>query len=365
MRSDPRPTVCVEITPLLETHWTGIPVFTRRLIRALTACPEITTTFHCNGLPVHKGDVEEAIRQGSGAVLRAAIDERRGPKPHAADQAAFFLWPSAKKNGGVHTHEASVIHDLSTLFQPELHVQENIDYHLSDIENEIASDERVFCTSESTRLGLCSAFPSARQKAVPLFQYVDWPADFAEMDANLPPIDLGPYAVVLGTLEPRKNLSLVFRALREDALRGSDLSLVVIGRRGWLIDKVLAEIDPRERKRVIFSGFVTEFVKYRLLRHCRFLIFPSVYEGFGIPALEAMSLGKPVMASRSSSLPEIIGDTGILFDPFSEYEFSAALSKMECITVSAHDSARIFSRTTLYTPQRMVTPILDWVLSTN
>ena len=64
------------------------------------------------------------------------------------------------------------------------------------------------------------------------------------------------------------------------------------------------------------------------MRHAEFLIYPSVYEGFGIPALEAMSLGKPVLASMTSSFPEVIGDAGVFFDPLSVTEFAAAFAEM-------------------------------------
>ena len=76
--------------------------------------------------------------------------------------------------------------------------------------------------------------------------------------------------------------------------------------------------------RLLFSGFVSEFTKYRLIKGSEFLIFPSVYEGFGIPALEAMALGKPVLSSWSSSLPEVVGDAGVYFDPLSVTDFAAA-----------------------------------------
>jgi len=69
-------------------------------------------------------------------------------------------------------------------------------------------------------------------------------------------------------------------------------------------------------------------MKYRLLRHAKFLVFPSIYEGFGIPALEAMSLGKPVLAAVTSSLPKIIGDVGVYFDPLSVTEFAAAFQEI-------------------------------------
>ena len=111
----------------------------------------------------------------------------------------------------------------------------------------------------------------------------------------------------------------------------------------------------------MFSGFVSEFVKYRLLRHAEFLVYPSVYEGFGIPALEAMSLGKPVLASFTSSFPEVIGEAGIYYDPLSATAFAAAfaeitnLRRLEDLKKAALKGAAAFGSA------RMVQPVAEWL----
>jgi hypothetical protein len=92
---------------------------------------------------------------------------------------------------------------------PEAHEEANIAYHLDTMALELATDDVVFCISEATRAALSSAFPSVASKTRTLFQYVDWPNHFEIMNRNMPPLRLGPYAVVVGTIEPRKNLGLL------------------------------------------------------------------------------------------------------------------------------------------------------------
>jgi glycosyltransferase involved in cell wall biosynthesis len=202
-----------------------------------------------------------------------------------------------------------------------------------------------------------------RAKTRVLYQYADWPAAFEAMDRNLPIPKLGRYAVVIGTLEPRKNLSLLLESLSEPAIRNSDLRFVVVGRKGWKVDAFMVKLTPKERDRVIFSGFVSEFVKYRLLKHCEFLVFPSLYEGFGIPALEAMLLGKPVLASMTSSFPEVIGKAGTYFDPCSTTDFATAFQDIADPRKQAELGAHARSHAAQFSAQAMGRTLAEWALA--
>jgi glycosyltransferase involved in cell wall biosynthesis len=106
---------------------------------------------------------------------------------------------------------------------------------------------------------------------------------------------------------------------------------------------------------------VSEFVKFRLLRHAEFLVYPSVYEGFGIPALEAMSLGKPVLASMTSSFPEVVGDAGVFFDPFSASELAAAFAEMSDKRKLAELAPKAVQGAAAFNWQRMAAPVVEWV----
>lgn len=359
-----KPALTLDITPLLESQWTGIPVFTRRLVQALDPHLDLHFCMGPNGVP---GDaVRQAIRISTGTYLRDAIDAevesvvKEAARP-TIDPAIPLLYPSVKPSPGAAMREASTIHDISTLVMPDTHMPENVAFHLDPLRDQMASDEAVFCCSEATREALCTYLPWVRPRTRVMYQYVDWPEGFEAMDRNQPAIRLGRYAVVIGTVEPRKNLRLLLRALEEPSVAADDLHFVVIGARGWMADQALAQLSPEAQARISFTGFISEFAKYRLLRHAEFLVYPSVYEGFGIPAVEAMSLGKPVLASLSSSFPEVIGPAGLFFDPFSVDGFVAALEEMSNPSVQAELAAQAIPQAARFNAGVMAAPVLEWL----
>jgi glycosyltransferase involved in cell wall biosynthesis len=300
------------------------------------------------------------MHAGTGVFLRDIFEEQAHEWPYVADLDSRMLYPTVKSSRGVGPHEASTIHDMSTLFLPECHEEPNIAFHLDRLVREVTTNEAIFCISEATRAAFLSAFPTAASRVRLLYQYVDWPEYFPLVARNLPPLGLGRYAAVIGTIEPRKNLGLLLRALERPELLRSDLRFVVIGRKGWKVDRFLAELPPEARQRLVFSGFVSEFTKYRLIAGSQFLVLPSIYEGFGIPALEAMSLGKPVLASISSSLPEVVGDAGVFFDPLSATEFAAAFAEITAPRRLAELAPRALAGSRAFGWERMAAPVVDW-----
>jgi glycosyltransferase involved in cell wall biosynthesis len=350
----------LDVGPLFDDVWTGIPVFTRRLIRALQMSEAVDLEFVCDLVRLPAARIEWALRQSAGGSLHEALAEAQRGIPVRADLTAPILYPSQKP---LRTHlkrEASTVHDLSTLVMPENHLEANVAGHLDTFEEELETDEVVFCISQATRAALVTVMPSYAAKTRLLPQYVDWPAEFSVMERNAPRLKLGRYAVVIGTVEPRKNLGLVLRALALPEIAKSDLNFVVVGKRGWLVDSFMETLTPEQRQRVRFAGFVTEFVKYRLIANAEFLVFPSLYEGFGIPALEAMSLGKPVLASRSSSFPEVVGEGGLLFDPFSVEDFAQKVLELSQPRRQAELAPRARAQCSTFTPARMAAPVLEW-----
>jgi len=356
-----KPRLTVDVGPLLETFWTGIPVFTRRLVQALLADGRVDLSYCFNLTELPAAKVHAALAMGTGAFLRHHYEAHAYASYRPVDTGAPLLYPSNKKLAGVSPREASVVHDISTLAMPENHDTANVDHHMDSLAQELASDELVLCASEATQAALTSYFPSTAAKTRVMHQYVDWPEGFALMDHNLPRPELGRYAVVVGTIEPRKNLSILLHALSLPELRESDLKFIIIGKVGWLVEGFLEELTPAQRERLIFTGFVSEFVKYRLIAHAEFMVFPSLYEGFGIPALEALSLGKPVLASRTSSFPEVIGAAGVYFDPLSVAEFAVALAEIEAPARLAELKAHTRVQAALFTPERMAAPVLEWM----
>jgi len=142
------------------------------------------------------------------------------------------------------------------------------------------------------------------------------------------------FFLFIGTLEPRKNLVTLIRAYRKFVTADGTLSeipLVIAGHKGFKHETVFAEIASAKlsRRQVKYLGYVSQNEKVELLRHALALVFPSLYEGFGIPVLEAMTLGTPVITSAISSLPEITGkQAALLVDPHDERALARAMREL-------------------------------------
>jgi glycosyltransferase involved in cell wall biosynthesis len=353
----------VDVTPLFEDQWTGIPIFTRRLVQALLRHGGVDLEF-CHRLTlISTAAVLAALRAGTGTALRADFERNAGQSYPLIDRRIPLLYPTVKEFSGVGAREASTVHDISTLVMPETHDIANVSYHMKPLVRQLASDQAVFCVSEATRAALTLAYPSVASKIRLLPQYVDWPDSFEAIERNLPPPVVGRYAAVVGTIEPRKNLNLLIRALKEPQVRGSDIRFVVMGKQGWKVEQMMSELTQTERQRLTFTGFVTEFKKYRLLKHAEFMVYPSLYEGFGIPVLEAMSLGKPVLAARTSSVVEVVGPAGGYFDPLSASDFATALQEFTNVQKLNELSIEANRVASLFTYHKCAEAILNWVIS--
>jgi glycosyltransferase involved in cell wall biosynthesis len=122
----------------------------------------------------------------------------------------------------------------------------------------------------------------------------------------------------IGTLEPRKNLGFLIEAFSE-VIKDSefdDLRLVITGKKGWYFEGLFDKVKKLNLEdKVIFTGYFDEEDKPALYKGATIFAFPSLYEGFGLPPLEAMASGVPVISSNTSSMPEVVGEAGILIPP--------------------------------------------------
>lgn len=124
------------------------------------------------------------------------------------------------------------------------------------------------------------------------------------------------YLVFVGTIEPRKNLTRLLHAFEALQTEGLSDALVVVGKRGWLYGDFFAQLERSPARRaVILAGYVPDEDLPAVYGGAQAMAFPSLYEGFGLPILEAMACGTPVACSGTSSLPEVAGDAAVMFEP--------------------------------------------------
>lgn len=138
------------------------------------------------------------------------------------------------------------------------------------------------------------------------------------------------YLLYLGTIEPRKNLERLIGAYSRLLREKKQLpQLVLAGKKGWLCDGIYQSVrNLHLENRILFTGYIEQADSPLLMCGAKVFIFPSLYEGFGMPPLEAMACGTPVIVSNTSALPEVVKDAGIAVDPESEEELSEAVKRL-------------------------------------
>jgi glycosyltransferase involved in cell wall biosynthesis len=206
--------------------------------------------------------------------------------------------------------------------------------------------DRLIAISESTRSDVVRILgvPPDHVVAIPLaadpaFRPMP-PALVAPVCAGLGIVP-GRYVCYVGVLEPRKNLPLLVQAYGALPRGLQDMPLVIAGKQGWMYQEILERVTALGlRDRVIFTGYVPQDHLPALYNGARVVVYPSVYEGFGLPVLEAMQCGAPVVTTRSSSLPEVAGDGALLVDPRDEAGLTAALATLMTDDALAADLSR-------------------------
>lgn len=196
----------------------------------------------------------------------------------------------------------------------------------------IKSADWVFCVSESTKRDVLDLIPSSHDKLSVTYNaatFLNQPsAEIVNSDIQrLLGVD---YFLFVGTHEPRKNLDRLLEAISMLSLQTkTKMKFYIVGGRGWggvNVDKLI--IQHNLSGMVEALGYVSEPALYELYKHAKFLVMPSLYEGFGLPIAEAMNLGVPVLTSNISSMPEIAGDSAILVDPHSATSIAQGLCSL-------------------------------------
>lgn len=139
-----------------------------------------------------------------------------------------------------------------------------------------------------------------------------------------------PYVLAIGTLEPRKNLPHLVSAFGTLAPRHADLHLVIAGQDGPArpdVDAAIARLDPTTQARVVIAGPVSDAGRRAVLERAAVLAYPSIYEGFGFPALEAMTVRVPVVAARAGAIPEVVGDAALLVEATDEAQLATEIER--------------------------------------
>ena len=218
------------------------------------------------------------------------------------------------------------VHDLTFVVRPECAAPSLRTYLSKVVPRAAHRANRVVADSKATADDLVRLYDVPASKTEVIYSAADArfrPLPAAEAEALLGGLNIPrPFILTAGTLQPRKNLGRLL-----DAFSTLDVPhhLVVVGARGWLYDDLLPRL---QEPRIIAPGHVDDDQLVALYNLADFFICPSLYEGFGLPPLEAMACGTAVAASNTSSLPEVVGDAGSTFDPEDTAAIAAAMQRL-------------------------------------
>ena len=205
------------------------------------------------------------------------------------------------------------IHDLSYKILPWAYSYKMRLWHLLvSPKKKLNKADRIIAVSENTKNDLIKIYNLDDSKIIVIYPGIELEHQgFKIEDLGLPK----KYILYLGTLEPRKNVESIIQAFEE--IKDPYLHLVIAGGKGWLYRRIIKSINKSSKKEQIFLlDYIHPDERWNLYQKAKMLIWPSYYEGFGFPPLEAMSQGCPVITSANSSLPEVIGNSALLINPY-------------------------------------------------
>jgi len=327
--------VVVDARPALDARKTGVGYYASSLIRALPdADPAATYTawyLHAKGLvrprrffaDVRARNFSERASPFPARIFEPVSSRAGVPRLEWFGEfdvllATNFVPPATRSSGVV-----MMIHDLAFRLFPETapHMDERWNRRF---ERWLRSAAGLLVPSESARSDLVRLTGVDPERVTAIHHGVDAdafrPVPASEVGRVRATFGIeGPYLFFVGGIEPRKNLISVARAFGD--LRGDAMLVLAGGPVRWYpegveeLGEAIAALSPGARDRVILPGYVSDVDKLALLTGASAFLYPSRYEGFGMPVLEAMACGIPVLTSNVSSLPEVAGNAAVLVDP--------------------------------------------------
>jgi glycosyltransferase involved in cell wall biosynthesis len=267
------------------------------------------------------------------AKLPLAADWLSGPVDvyHAPD----FVLPPLRHARGILT-----VHDLAFLMRPECADASLRGYLEEVVPRSVRRAHYIIADSENTRndlVVLLGVHPNAvsvvpggvEERFAPV-------ADAAVLEKARQRLGVGdaPFVLAIGVIEPRKNLTMLmdaFGLLKQRGIGPANLKLVLAGGNGWLVEGILEHHATSPlRDDILLPGFVADDLLPAVYSAADVFAFPSLYEGFGLPILEAMACGTPVVASRASCLPEVAEGASVMIDPDDVEDLAGALEQTLC-----------------------------------
>jgi len=314
----------------------GVYEYTRQLITNLLAIDDVNEYFFFlnsfrqpKGIAFFKNQIKRKISLINYHLPNKILDLGANffsfPKIDTLIKADVFYSPNinifAFKNP---QKRMLTVHDLSFIHYPEFFGWKEKFWHWrQNFDKQIKTAGLIIAVSDFTKKDIVETLKIADEKVVRIYAGINpfyQPKKFSSA--------LKPFIFYLGTIEPRKNIIGIIKAfnLLKTIPQFKDLELVIAGDKGWLYDKVLKEAETSPYSSAIkFLGRVSEEKAKELYNTASVFVYPSFYEGFGFPPLEAQACGLPVVTSNKTSFPEVLGKSAVLVDPYNVSEIASAV----------------------------------------
>ncbi|MFZ3171880.1 MAG: glycosyltransferase family 1 protein [Carboxydocellales bacterium] len=368
----------IDARPIQTHNSSGIPNYVRHLVKALAKIDQINSyrlfynsfkDISDHIMELTSGNIENKISRIPNKVLGEFWDRFNFPPIENflgiidIFHATHFLAPPIKSPKLVVT-----IHDLAFVKFPECFTKEQGKEFVRRVRQSCINADMIISDSMSTKRDIIELFhiPSGKITVVPLaaqeiFDYQENQTKNS-LIRNKYKLDKE-YFLFVGTIEPRKNLVRLIQAynrLPKDIKE--HYHLVLAGGKGWLNKEIYTEAEQLGLmdEHVKFLGYVPDSDLPALLKQAIAFVYPSLYEGFGLPPLEAMASGVPVISSSISSIPEVVGEAGLLIDPYSVEEISSAMQKIiEDVKLASRLSKLGLARAGLFSWEETARATLD------
>lgn len=328
--------IAINCHSFCRRQFTGIGRYTSSLVEALSQID------HANRYSLYTtrgpGEVKKRVSANGFRNFSVKFDLLKVGIARALKPVDIYHAPGPEVIPGIPAKIVVTVHDLIYKTCAQAHTDKTIALSEEQFHSLIPRASKVICSSRSTLEDVRKYFPEAGDKACCIYQGVDksifYPLDDAQRQAAHEALRRrgveGPYLLFVGTIEPRKNLRGLLEAyalLRRRKL--FDGKLVVVGMAGWKSEGIAAQIHQlRIQKDVVFMGFVTSPDLRVFYNLAEALVFPSLYEGFGYPIVEAFSCGTAAVVSNISSCPELASDAALMVNPYNFEEIAEAAAKI-------------------------------------
>lgn len=218
------------------------------------------------------------------------------------------------------------IHDLSFFYYPEEFLKKDF-YQLKNwTKYSVEKARKIIAVSQTTKKDITKFYKIPEEKIEVIYEGYEKKSKNLKLKTK----NLNSYILYVGTIQPRKNIETLIEAFSVFRKQNPGFKLLIVGKKGWLYEHIYRKAEElRLNNSIKFLGYVSDTQLSDLYKKAFCFVLPSFYEGFGIPVIEAMSFGCPVISSFTSSLPEIGGDACLYFDPKDPKELAEKLTELK------------------------------------